>query len=395
AAPVKPGCRVWGKCLSCNSLTYPAPLVDSISGKPVKSCDTCHKMTMSVLYEQLMTITPPAAVAPEMCVFCQKKPFKYSEFQLFHAKIEILYLCITLYYAKISIISMVSLWNRISSDGKFESFSLDKNFLVVEKVVEKVPEVPKEPPVRANGPYLFGKKHGEFANVDDNFNLISKENYTNGLLDGECTYFNKNVKYLTQIYDKGQLIVESNYVDGVLHGAQTTFHNNLPKIVEKYEKGILMNYLELNNEQSVVKDYYYLENSDVRVFRLIDEKGRDNILGAGETYGYKACVVDGDLVCVKLKILADAKRVTPVDKTGDYLSRVDQAFVEQIVDLKGNEYKEAQPLPSDKYQQKFILGTTVKVDDYNSSALIPRALGIELHKFPDQCEPFWLKSLTN
>ena len=172
-------------------------------------------------------------------------------------------------------------------------------------------------------------------------------------------------------------------------------------------------------------------NKVLRVLTLRDATGRDCLLGEGELTVWKIaktvispvdetfeeteigepvysllydeeCVVLKSIttvrrvktpwVYVRLTVPADAKRVTPMDSSFQYKSRVEFARVEEIVDREGNHYDVAYSAVNGMQKRSvYKVGEIVRPDEFNDDPSHECGAGISVHVHRDHCDT-WIRA---
>lgn len=144
--------------------------------------------------------------------------------------------------------------------------------------------------------------------------------------------------------------------------------------------------------------------------KIIDDKGRNNILKNGNIVVWKMCItINGVFVYVKLRVPEGAERVTPLwNKNNDGIppkSRVEYAFVEDIIGKDGNSYDTCYPFvneyPKVSLNFPYVKGEITKFMDtsninyiFNNSIEYDCVPGIHVQKYQDQCD-YWAEKYNN
>jgi len=151
--------------------------------------------------------------------------------------------------------------------------------------------------------------------------------------------------------------------------------------------GLRMKEITFDSKGSKISEFEYSFGKMVKMNINLDEKGRDCIVGEGEIFGWKACrTVGGIFVYVRLRIPKEAKRVSPFDIQRLYKSRAEYAFVEQIIDESGKEYKQANSFVHAQTAISYVVGKIVRPSGYNPSPSEGCGEGINFHKYKDHCD---------
>jgi hypothetical protein len=202
-------------------------------------------------------------------------------------------------------------------------------------------------------------------NIDGEF--CRKINYKNGVLDGKSTIYGS----------LGVIRSETEYKNGNVHGVLTKYY-----------------------AQRGYESIEYNEGKLVRVISFRDNKDRECVLPEGDVEAWKACkhhdnIVDGIIyhtinVYVKLRIPAEAKRVTPHDKQWKFKSRCEYAKVLDIVDREGKHYKEAQSFVCNNVTPLvYTVGHVVHPSKYDPDPEEDCSFGINCHRYQDQCDQWF------
>ena len=185
--------------------------------------------------------------------------------------------------------------------------------------------------------------------------------------------------------------METTYVDGKQHGLYQEWHSNGTKYGEtRYIDGKLHGlHQEWYSDGTSSGIYEYKDNLCVCIISIRDTEGKECTLGEGELIVWKACKSDGVNVYVKLKIPAEAKRMTPKNPSHShrYKGRVEYAQVIQIIDKGGNEYKSAKSFVYGSLL--YEVGKEVRPNGYDNTIINECGKGINVHLHKDHCDQWF------
>jgi len=173
-------------------------------------------------------------------------------------------------------------------------------------------------------------------------------------------------------YD-GSLQVEASYVNGVTNGLYRQWYDT-----------------NRHDVKTAYTCYEYKDNHIIRIVSILDHMGRKCVLPLGPLTVWKACQSNGINVVVELDVPTEAKRITPYDIESRYKSRVDRATVRRVTDRERNDYREAK---SCVYKEKCItytVGQQVIPDGFDENVLNDCGPGINVHRYKDQCEQWFV-----
>jgi len=204
------------------------------------------------------------------------------------------------------------------------------------------------------------KKEGLYIRWHKNGVIWSQSDYNAGVLHG-----------LTQDwYETGYQSLECTFKHGNLHGIYRTW----------YENGRLESECEYNN------------GTLIKVNRLYDIYGRNCCLTDTHVIDievWKICKAGNTPVYVKLLVPRSARRITPINNDGKFISRVEFALVEKIFDRSGREYNEAKSFIYKDATITYRYGKIVKANGFNSNPQDECGQGINVHLYKDQCD-IWI-----
>lgn len=207
----------------------------------------------------------------------------------------------------------------------------------------------------------------------------------------------------TQIrwYKSGQKS-ETNYVDGKVEGLYRFFNKDGAVITEwTLKKGQKHGRAMWCRSDGTRCECDYNMGKVVRVVSLTDRQGRDAMLPDGEVEVWKACKTckgdDGVGLYVRLRVPADARRVTPMcspEGKWEPQSRVEYAIVVSIDDGMGTTqpYTEATSFVRKGTSLVYRVGEVVRPDGYDPDPGHECGKGINVHRYRDQCEA-WFRGL--
>lgn len=206
---------------------------------------------------------------------------------------------------------------------------------------------------------VTGRKEGLYCSYYRNGNLWELATYSDGCLWGPYTLY----------YECGQKAREGEYRWEEFHGTWSSW----------------------DDDGSLVEVLEYDEGKLIRVVSCVDNEDRETVLPEGEITVWKAGVVEADGgtdVYIRLRVPADAKRVTPMNVgIKRYLSRVSMGVVDRIEDVDGTEY----PTAKGDDGVVYTVGATVRAPDFDADPSVTDPVagsgrGIWVHRFQDQCE---------
>ncbi|AYV80749.1 MAG: hypothetical protein Harvfovirus5_53 [Harvfovirus sp.] len=217
--------------------------------------------------------------------------------------------------------------------------------------------------------------------------VVLLESFKGDLLDGEV----KKYRYVSR-YETKELLSVQNYKNGVLFGKSEVYENN--KLVSSvlYENGCIV-------------DVVFLEDSGGR--SMVFERGTEMVV-------YKACVSDeGKFVIVSIRVPPCAQRVTALPSrwcdASEWRSesigpsgRTESGVVVKIVDLDKKEYKSAKSfvfkngdagkVVKDYKILEYRVGGDIRSENYNGSPILWNTGGIHVHKYEVDCL-YWKRYL--
>lgn len=246
--------------------------------------------------------------------------------------------------------------------------------------------------------YPSGAKLCEYTVTVTDDNMRHKqyrEWYENGTLHTKCTYENDKLDgQYNEWYENEALHIKCTWVHGKINGPYQEWHKNghLWKH-EVYVNGLKTGNCKEYNTNGTLYQEYEINNNICKLLKLFDEKERRCDLPDGEITVWKLCSVGDTRVYVRLRVPAEARRITPLDTDRKYKSRVEYAYVEQIIDKDGTEYKVAQSCVwKAKYRKVLIyqVGEIVRPDSFDDDVKVAYTSGIHVHRYKDQCD-VWLK----
>lgn len=226
-------------------------------------------------------------------------------------------------------------------------------------------------------------QHGCFA---DGAEIRIEEEYRHGRREG-CV-----IQWF--LSPPTQKRAECEYRNDVPHGRNVTWHADGTKQMECVWRdgkldGVYSLYTGIGEPTT---QYLYEEGFLKRVLRLVDPQGLDWVLpdvgtevdvwklGDGDRYtGHGPDLRDQETVplFIRLRVPADAQRVTVVNGSGTYASRVESARVEEIVDRWGTHYESARFRPCGT---TYGVGDVVHVDGFDPDPTIEYGVGIRVHR---------------
>lgn len=193
---------------------------------------------------------------------------------------------------------------------------------------------------------------------------------------------------------------ETPYVDGKVEGVYRYYQRHGVLVTEKFFRGGKLEgrgtWWHSNGEVSSECDFE--RGKPVRLLKHTDSQGRDLILPEGEIEVWKACKSEGVGVYVRLRVPADARRVTPIDTQASLggrscKSRVEYAIVVGIEDEAGKPYQEATSFVYKKGEGLvYRVGEIVRPDGYDPNLGRGCGRGINVHRYRDHCTS-WFKKL--
>lgn len=184
--------------------------------------------------------------------------------------------------------------------------------------------------------------------------------YPNGSIDVQCRYRDgKLVGTFRSYYESGGLEVEYTCGD---HG----------------EDGLYRRYYEDRSPWITVE---YRAGTLIRVISVQDPLGRETVLPAGEIEVWRAGKVTAPgqrprNVYIQMVVPREARRVTVFDTDKRYRSRVEYAFVIDIVDHEGRRYSEAGP---------YVVGQEVRATSFNADPSVRKGEEIEVCRYKEHC----------
>ena len=242
--------------------------------------------------------------------------------------------------------------------------------------------------------YLNGKKNGNFIRW-----------YVGEGIMEECQYMD-NVKHgkYTLYYRTGQVYKVCEYAKGVLSGKFMSWHKNGKKMIEcEYLNGhVHGKFLSWHKNGQAFEEYMYDNGKIKKIISIKDQKGRETVLSnAPDIYVWKACRAKkgNDTVNVYVKMLLDkdVRRVTPeidIESKFDdiYKSRVSSGRVVEITDESGNKFSEAESFVYRQDSLKYVVGQTVKPDEFHDEFDKKNGAGISVHAYKDHCDVWFTSS---
>ncbi|AYV81084.1 MAG: MORN repeat-containing protein [Harvfovirus sp.] len=256
--------------------------------------------------------------------------------------------------------------------------------------------------------YKDGKKYGYEKLWHHNGMLSCLSHYKNDLLDG------KQIKFSSS----GKICLQQEFCGGRLHGKKILFRENgMRSEVSDYVRGVLILVREFDSDEKAAgvitryKDGVMIPKSYIRkdgtlmyeyeeqecgpvVLQLYNFSGLDCILEKGKVIEvWKACSVDKKFVFVKLRVPAEAKRVSPLNIFGK--GRIEYGEVMAIVDELGKEEFKSAVSFVHKGGKPFVyeMGKTVRSEGFDDSIFNDCGEGIHVHKYKEDCL-LWKKFLV-
>lgn len=233
------------------------------------------------------------------------------------------------------------------------------------------------------GEFRDGKEHGPWTTWHENKETSRSGSYRDGKMEGQWSWYNGS----------GRKTLTVTYKDGREHGLQTCWFDNGTKSEEgTYHEGILQGLCHRWNRQgTLISLIEYKDNRPQKVVSLVDHNRRENVLPDGEIQVWKACKAGGRYVYVRLRIPADAARVTPNTLDGTYKSRVEYGVVTEIVDDKGKSYDEAVSCIYMGVPLVYRVGREVRPDGFDPDPSVNCGQGIHVQRYRDQCYQWFLR----
>lgn len=201
----------------------------------------------------------------------------------------------------------------------------------------------------------------------------------------------------------GTLLAEGDYHEGLAHGRWSRWYPDGERWSQgEFRKGYRhgrTTYWNTDTSLFMVADYD--RGKLAKVLSLPDPFGRETVLPDGEILVWKACrrktewydFWSATNVYVRIRVPADARRVTPYDPEDLYKSRIEYGVVVGIEDAKGNAYTEADSFIYEDAGLHYVVGCEVHPDGYNPDPELGCGQGIHVYRYKDHCTPWFHASL--
>ena len=204
--------------------------------------------------------------------------------------------------------------------------------------------------------------------------------FENGNLRREVALVNDKFSGKSIVYHlNGQKLEECEYVDGLKQGIYKTWHSN----------GMTWETCEYDKDRLV------------RVISVKDENCTECALEDGDLTVWKACKAGQTNVCVKILVVPEANRVTPVSNVDVFMrlkrsngqkfkSRISTGKVLEIVDATGKHYTSCQSFIFTGKPLTYVHGETITADGFDNDANEDCVKGIHVNKYKMHCMD-WFK----
>jgi antitoxin component YwqK of YwqJK toxin-antitoxin module len=242
-----------------------------------------------------------------------------------------------------------------------------------------------------------GQKHKIEPYVNGELDGLYQSWHENGTKNEEISYINgKRHGSYKSWWSNGNKRSEMTYIQGKIYGTFLSWHYDGTKWIET-------TYIN-DKREGQYKQWYlggsfifeFKNDTPIRVISMRDDNNRECVLPSGDITVWKAGRSDDKNVFIQLTVPKEVRRTTPIFLSTellyackpDYMSRIDYAKVEKIIDEKGNEYKKASSRIFDGELTKYEVGKIVYsfCSEYSDN-ITKRLLGESLcvRAYQDHC----------